>query len=73
METNSLIKKYEKERQKVQDTWSEASKDDIKKKNKELERLDSLIKKYRELGTVKASTDAANNANKKSDKEKKLF
>lgn len=71
METNSLIKKYEKERQKVQDTWSEASKDDIKKKNKELERLDSLIKKYRELGTVKASTDAANNANKKSDKEKK--
>ena len=71
MEANSLIKKYEKERQKVQDTWSEANKDDIKKKNKELERLDSLIKKYRELGTVKVSTDAAKNANSKYEKEKK--
>lgn len=71
MEANSLIKKYEKERQTVQDTWSEASKDDIKKKNQELERLDSLIKKYRELGTAKASTNAANNANKKPEKEKK--
>lgn len=73
MEANSLIKKYEKERQKVQNTWSEASKDDLKKKNKELERLDNLIKKYRELGTVKASTDATNNANKKSEKEKKAI
>ena len=71
MEANSLIKKYEKERQTVQDTWSEANKDDIEKKNRELERLDNLIKKYRELGTVKATSEAENKAKKKTDDETK--
>ena len=71
MEANSLIKKYEKERQTVQDTWSEANKDDIEKKNRELERLDDLIKKYRELGTVKATSEAENKAKKKTDDETK--
>lgn len=71
MEANSLIKKYEKERQTVQDTWGEASKDDLIKKNQEIERLDNLIKKYRELGTVKAASDAKNNAKKKFDDESK--
>ena len=72
MEANSLIKKYEKERQAVQDTWSEATKDDLIKKNQEIERLDNLIKRYRELGTVKAASDAENNAKKKSDDESKV-
>lgn len=71
MEANSLIKKYEKERQRVQDTWSEASKDDIKKKNIELERLNNLINKYKELGTTKAAVDSKKSAEEKSKAEEK--
>lgn len=71
METNSIIKKLEAEKVKVQNTWKEDTKKNIALKNRELERLDEEIKKYRELGTVKASKDNSNKADKIKDKEDK--
>lgn len=71
MEANSIIKKLEAEKVKVQNTWKEDTKKNIALKNRELERLDEEIKKYRELGTVKASKDNSNKADKKKEKEDK--
>lgn len=71
MEANSIIKKLEAEKVKVQNTWKEDTKKNIALKNRELERLDEEIKKYRELGTVKASKDNSNKADKIKDKEDK--
>lgn len=70
MEATSKIKQLEKERQRVQDTWKENTKENIKLKNQEIERIDNEIKKYKELGTVKAKTDAANKAKTAADKAK---
>lgn len=72
MKATSKIKQLEKERQHVQDTWKEDTKKNIGIKNQELERLDNKIKKYKELGTVKAKTDAANKAKTAADKAKAL-
>lgn len=53
VEESSLIKQLEKQKQTVQDTWKEDTKENISLKNKELERLDNEIKKYQELGRTK--------------------
>lgn len=60
MEQTSIIKKAEKEKEVVQNTWLEDTKKNIDLKNKELERLDAEIKKYKELGKVKADKSDPN-------------
>lgn len=50
---SSIIQKLEREKKKVQDTWKEDTTKNILLKNKEIERLDEEIKKYRELGKIK--------------------
>lgn len=57
VESTSAIRKLEKEKEKVQNTWLEDTKENIALKNKELERLDEEIKKYKELGTAKNAAD----------------
>lgn len=57
VERSSVIKKLEKQKEKVQNTWKEDTKENITLKNKELERLDEEIKKYKELGTTKSDTE----------------
>ena len=49
----SLIKKLEDQKQKVQETWKEDTKENIKNKNQEIERIDTEIQKLKELGKVK--------------------
>ena len=49
VESTSIIKKLEKQKEKVQNTWKEDTKENIILKNKEIERLDEEIKKYKEL------------------------
>lgn len=71
MEANSIIKKLEAQKLKVQNTWKEDTKKNIALKNRELERLDEEIKKYRELGTVKASKNNSNKTDKIKEKEDK--
>lgn len=58
VESTSIIKKLEKQKEKVQNTWKEDTKENITLKNKEIERLDEEIKKYKELGSAKSATDA---------------
>lgn len=55
VEATSIIKKLEKEKEKVQNTWAEDTEKNLALKNKELERLDKEIRKFKELGTVKSS------------------
>lgn len=71
IEATSKIKQLEKERQIVQDTWKEDTKENIRLKNQELERIDTELRKLRELGTVKAASDADNANNKQREKERK--
>lgn len=71
IEATSKIKQLEKERQTVQDTWKEDTKENIRLKNQELERIDTELRKLRELGTVKAASDADNANNKQREKERK--
>lgn len=59
VEATSAMKKLEKEKEKVQNTWQEDTQANIILKNKELERIDEEIKKLKELGTVKAAEDAS--------------
>jgi hypothetical protein len=58
VESTSIIKKLEKQKEKVQNTWKEDTKENIILKNKEIERLDEEIKKYKELGSAKSAADA---------------
>lgn len=62
VESTSIIKKLEKQKEKVQDTWKEDTKENIILKNKEIERLDEEIKKYKELGSAKLAADAKKKA-----------
>lgn len=71
IEATSKIKQLEKERQTVQDTWKEDTKENIRLKNQELERIDTELRKLRELGTAKAASDADNANNKQREKERK--
>lgn len=57
VEANSLLKKLEKQKQQVQDTWKEDTKENIALKNKEIERIDAQIKKYTELGKTTDKSD----------------
>lgn len=54
----SLIKKLEAEKKKVQEQWAEDSEANIAKKNKEIERIDTEIKRLNELGKVKKKAEA---------------
>lgn len=69
VERTSLIKNLEKEKEKVQNTWMEDTKANIDLKNKELERLDAEIKKYKELGTTKKNSSNTESEKKKAEKE----
>lgn len=68
VEATSLIKKLEKEKEKVQNTWAEDTEKNLALKNKELERLDKEIRKLKELGTVKSSLKKQD-ANKEQEKQ----
>lgn len=57
VEANSIIKKLEKQKQHVQDTWKEDTKENIALKNKEIEKIDKQIKKYTDLGKVTDKSD----------------
>lgn len=70
VEATSAIKKLEVEKEKVQSSWLEDTATNIVLKNKELGRIDEEIKKLRELGTVKAATDAAKKSDSAADKAK---
>lgn len=74
VEATSIISKLEKQKEKVQNTWKEDTEANIILKNKELERLDNEIKKYKELGKQKAGR--GENPSKKAeqlDAEKQLI
>lgn len=49
VESTSIIKKLEKQKEKVQNTWKEDTKENITLKNKEIERLDEEIKNIKNL------------------------
>ena len=57
-EETSLIKKLEKKRKEVQETWAEDTKENLAKKNREIERIDEQIKHLNELGKVKKKAEA---------------
>ena len=57
-EETSLIKKLEKKRKEVQETWKEDTKENLAKKNREIERIDEQIKHLNELGKVKKKVDS---------------
>lgn len=59
MEQSSILVKLQKQKQHVQDTWKEDSKENIVLKNKELERIDKEISKYQELGKTKRNSGSA--------------
>ena len=63
----SLIKKLEAEKKKVQEQWAEDSKANIAKKNKEIERIDTEIKRLNELGKVKKKAEAGEYKNTETD------
>lgn len=68
VESTSIIKKLEKQKEKVQNTWKEDTKENIILKNKEIERLDEEIKKYKELGSAKLAADAKKKADTAAEK-----
>lgn len=63
----SLIKKLEAEKKKVQEQWAEDSEANIAKKNKEIERIDTEIKRLNELGKVKKKAEAGEYKNTETD------
>lgn len=63
----SLIKKLEAEKKKVQEQWEEDSEANIAKKNKEIERIDTEIKRLNELGKVKKKAEAGEYKNTETD------
>ena len=63
----SLIKKLEAEKKKVQEQWTEDSEANIAKKNKEIERIDTEIKRLNELGKVKKKAAAGEYKNTETD------
>ena len=63
----SLIKKLEAEKKKVQEQWTEDSEANIAKKNKEIERIDTEIKRLNELGKVKKKAEAGEYKNTETD------
>lgn len=63
----SLIKKLEAEKKKVQEQWAEDSKANIAKKNKEIERIDTEIKRLNELGKVKKKAEDGEYKNTETD------
>lgn len=71
VETTSKIKQLEDQRKEVQDTWKEDTEENIRLKNRELERIDTEIRKLRELGTTKAAYNTENANNKQKEKERK--
>ncbi|WP_291585931.1 phage tail tape measure protein [Bacteroides sp.] len=71
VEATSKIKQLEDRKKEVQETWKEDTKKNIRLKNQELERIDTEIRKLRELGTAKAASDAENANNKQKEKERK--
>lgn len=73
MEATSIIAKLEKQKEKVQNTWKEDTEANIILKNKELERLDNEIKKYKELGKVKVDENASKKKKEATEKEKKAI
>ena len=68
VESTSIIKKLEKQKEKVQNTWKEDTKENIILKNKEIERLDEEIKQYKELGSAKLAADAKKKADTAAEK-----
>ena len=62
-----LIKKLEAEKKKVQEQWAEDSEANIAKKNKEIERIDTEIKRLNELGKVKKKAEAGEYNNTETD------
>lgn len=54
----SLLKKLEAERTKVQTTWKENTEENIRLKNKELERIDKEIEKLNKLGKTKKNAES---------------
>jgi TP901 family phage tail tape measure protein len=54
----SLLKKLETEKTKVQTTWKEDTKENIRLKNKELERIDKEIEKLNKLGKTKKKAES---------------
>lgn len=63
----SLIKKLEAEKKKVHEQWAEDSEANIAKKNKEIERIDTEIKRLNELGKVKKKAEAGEYKNTETD------
>ena len=63
----SLIKKLEAEKKKVQEQWAEDSEANIAKKNKEIERIDTEIKRLNELGKIKKKAEAGEYKNTETD------
>lgn len=63
----SLIKKLEAEKKKVQQQWAEDSEANIAKKNKEIERIDTEIKRLNELGKIKKKAEAGEYKNTETD------
>ena len=63
----SLIKKLEAEKKKVQEQWAKDSKANIAKKNKEIEPIDTEIKRLNELGKVKKKAEAGEYKNTETD------
>ena len=63
----SLIKKLEAEKKKVQEQWAEDSEANIAKKNNEIERIDTEIKRLNELGKVKKKAEAGEYKNTETD------
>ena len=63
----SLIKKLEAEKKKVQEQWAEDSEANIAKKNKEIERIDTEIKRLNELGKVNKKAEAGEYKNTETD------
>lgn len=54
----SLLKKLETEKTKVQTTWKEDTEENIRLKNKELERIDKEIEKLNKLGKTKKNAES---------------
>lgn len=60
----SLLKKLETEKTKVQTTWKEDTEENIRLKNKELERIDKEIEKLNKLGKTKKKAESGEYGNK---------
>jgi TP901 family phage tail tape measure protein len=59
----SLLKKLETEKTKVQTTWKEDTEENIRLKNKELERIDKEIEKLNKLGKTKKKAESGEYGN----------